>query len=215
MMRKLIAILFILAAVNVANAGYVDLVISSLDGQPITQTQEIYIFPSDVIGVDVVYTPEAQGWSIIAISKEMVISPQGSMTANLGVSISTPFNPGLIIWNPGWHPDLSRITIISDPKQGKVGDPLIDIVANDVGSVATGIVLDHFLLHCEGPFDVLVKLMENPNTEVAWESLESDEDWNWFHLGEGPGIIIHQTPEPMTITLLGLGGLAILRKRSA
>jgi hypothetical protein len=211
-MKRLMSILLILALVNAANAGIVDLQISSIDGQPITPTREITIAPSQVIGVDVVYTPEAPGWSIFSIDKEMVITPQGSMTANLGVPVSTPDNPGLITWKPGWQPDLSMITIISNPQQGQVEDPLIDILVNDIGSVKPGIVLDHFLLHCEEPRDVVVKLIENPYT-MAGGSFELNTEYALLgELGEGPGIIIHQTPEPATLLLLGLGAV-LLRKR--
>jgi hypothetical protein len=214
-MKKLMAILFVLALVNVANAGYLDLQISSRGGCAIRPIQEVSIYASDVIGVDVVYTP-SPGRSIFSISKEIVITPSADMTASIGGIISTPINPGTLTWPTGWCPELSQVTIISDRRQGQVGDPLIDTAANDIGSVAPGIVLGHFLLHCDGFSTAVVKLVENPNTYVAGESLEFDGNWNCYHLGEGPGIIIQcGIPEPMTLTLLVLGGLAILRKRRA
>ncbi len=202
-MKKLMAILSVLALVNVANAGYLDLQISSFDGQTITPIHEICIFPSDIIGVDVVYTP-SPGMNILTISKEMQIT--GSMTADISQ----------LIWPPTphqWNPDLSRVTIISDRRQGQVGDPLLDLCFNDLppNNVLPGVVLGHFLLHCDGFGDVVVKLVENQNTGTM-ESLEADKDLELYHLSEGPGIIILSIPEPATLLLLGLGAV-LLRKR--
>ncbi len=194
-MKRLAAAFIFMAIVNVANAGIVDLQISSINGQPINPTNEITFFPSDVIGVDVVYIPDP-GMTIGSISKEMVISPSSGMTA----SIST------ITWAPGWDMDLSRVTILPN------GDPLIDTVANNFGSVAPGIVLDHFLLHCENIFGAAtVTLVENPNTN-GMESFELDAALNLHHLGEGYGILLIN-PEPMTLTLLGLGSLFLARRK--
>jgi hypothetical protein len=204
-MKKLMAILFVLALVNIANAGYVDLQISSVgpsetETQPITPVKSILIMPSMWVDIDVVYYPDP-GRSIFSISKEMVIT--GAGVVSIGGQVSTPGNPLLLTWPAGWNPDFSKVTMLPN------GNPLIDTLVNDYGSVQGPIVLDHFLLHTDGPELVTVKLVENPNTG-AMESLELDADWNLYHIGEGPGIIM---PEPMTITLLGLGGLAILMKR--
>ena len=51
-------------------------------------------------------------------------------------------------------------------------------------------------LHCDGPGDVLVELRQFSEPYTIIDSLT-----------------IHQTPEPMTIALLGLGGLLLRRRR--
>jgi hypothetical protein len=211
-MKTIMTLLFVLALANVANAGYVDLQISSLGPSetgtvPIPPVKEIGpVIPSMWFDIDVVYYPDP-GRSIFSISKEMVIT--GRSTMSIGGQVSIPGAPLSLTWKPGWNPDLSQVTILPNN-----GNPLLDTVANDIGSVALGIVLDHFLIHFEGCSKDLkiLKLLENPNTR-AGESLETDGS-EFFHLGEGPGIIIYD-PEPMTLTLLGLGGLAILMKRRA
>lgn len=200
-MKKLIVLFAILAMVNVASAGVVDIVISSLNGLPINPVSEITIAPTDTINVDVIYTP-GPGETIWALSKEVVIT--GPMTAS--DATSTPGAPGIITWAPGWNPDLSRVTMLPN------GNPLIDTVANDVGLVAPGIVLDHFLFHCEAIGDVTIVLVENPNTG-AGGSYELDSEGTPMELLSGPGIIIHQIPEPMTLTLLGLGSLFLARRK--
>jgi hypothetical protein len=212
-MKKLMAILFVMALVNVANAGIVDLQISSLNGQTINPTNQITLSASDTIGVDVVYTP-GQGLDLWSISKEVVMSNPALMTVSIGGTFSKPTAPLTLTWAAGWSNDFSNVSIISNPDIGGVGNALIDAVANDHGTVASGVVIDHFLLHCEGLGNLTVALVENGMTG-AGASQESDRtaDFNLTPLDSGAGLIIHQVPEPMTLTLLGLGSLFLARKK--
>lgn len=195
-MKKFICVLVFLAMVNVANAGIVDLVISSLNGNPIAPVKEITIMPTDVVNFDVVYEAPA-GTSAWSLSLDMLVVAQGTGAGTLDISsITRPTGY--------WNADLSKITATPT-------GALLDFLANDIGTVPPGIILDHFLLHCDAEGDVIIRLVENPNT-AAGESLETDGS-DLFHLNAGPGVIIHQVPEPMTLTLLGLGGLFLARRK--
>jgi hypothetical protein len=191
-MKKFICVLVFLAMVNVANAGIVDLMISSLNGQPITPVKEITVLPTDVVNFDVVYTADT-GWYGWSLSLDMVVQGPGTL------DISTITKP-----SGYWNADLSKIT-------AKPYGALLDFVANDIGTVPAGIVLDHFLLHCDDAGDVIIRLVENPNT-AAGATLQTDGS-DLYELLAGPGIMIHQIPEPMTLTLLGLGGLFLARRK--
>jgi hypothetical protein len=191
-MKKFICVLVFLALVNVANAGIVDLVISSLNGAPIEPVKEITIFQTDVVNFDVVYDA-GQEWFGWSLSLDMLVTGPGTL------DISTITRP-----TGYWNADLSKITATPT-------GALLDFVANDIGTVPPGIVLDHFLLHCDDMGDVIVRLVENPNTS-AGATLETDGS-DLYELLAGPGIIIHQVPEPMTLTLLGLGGLFLARRK--
>ena len=63
-----------------------------------------------------------------------------------------------------------------------------------------GLLVDDIEYHAEGAGDALVNLYSSPDT-VTWTLADS--------------LLIHQgdVPEPITITLLGLGGLLISRRR--
>ena len=63
-------------------------------------------------------------------------------------------------------------------------------------AITSGLLVRNVGFHCEGPGDVTMYLVDN-NGEV----LDSQ--------------VIHQIPEPMTMALLGIGGLAmrVFRKR--
>jgi hypothetical protein len=206
-MKKLIVLFAILAMVNVASAGIVDLVISSLNGEPYTgNPSEITLRPTDWINVDVVYAP-TEGMTIWSLSKEVVIGSPLEMTASIGGAVSTPLVPLTLTWAQGWNTDLSKVTMLLN------GNPLIDAVATSMGTVAPGIVLDHFLFHCEmqsiDPFTIV--LVETDAT-AAGVSNETDGS-DLYELLSGPGITIHQIPEPMTLTLLGLGSLFLARRK--
>lgn len=198
-MKKLMVLLIILAMVNVASAGIVDIVISSLNGEPIEPTNEITIEPTDVINFDIVYYP-GEMWTLFSLSTEVVVEGPGTLDITE------------LTWPEGyWNMDFSNVTIIDDPSVGGVGNALMDLTASDIGVIGGGIVLDHFLMHCDEPGDVILYLVENGNTQAGFSTEVYDDIYPLE--GYGPGVTVHQIPEPMTLTLLGLGGLVLLRKK--
>ena len=69
------------------------------------------------------------------------------------------------------------------------------VVAVPIPPVPQGTVIDQILVHCEAPdIDMFLELV------ASRDGLLDSQ-------------IIHQLPEPATIALLGLGGLALLRRR--
>jgi hypothetical protein len=68
------------------------------------------------------------------------------------------------------------------------------VLLNVTTAISSGLLVRNVGFHCEGPGDCTFYLVDN-NGEV----LDSQ--------------VIHQIPEPMTIALLGMGGLAMFRRR--
>jgi hypothetical protein len=68
----------VLAGALPAQAGSIDLVISTLNGQPLQPTQKsITLNPSDTIGIDVVYITDANNF-LVSIAADMFFAGTGS-----------------------------------------------------------------------------------------------------------------------------------------
>lgn len=198
-MKKLLLLFMILGMVSVANAGMIDIVISSLNGQPIDPTNEITIAPTDEINMDIVYTGDV-GRYLFGVS--VLISAEGPGTLN----VTDPTFPAGVWDLNGTLTGTEQL----NPQQGVAWGS-----AAALGLIGTGapeIAIDHILLHCDGLGDVYVTLGESDQTP-AGASVEIDDYFNIYGLEYGPGVIIHQIPEPMTLTLLGLGGLFLVRRK--
>ena len=77
------------------------------------------------------------------------------------------------------------------------GSSAVSGVAADLGAL-DGLLVDGLMFHCEALGDALVTLYTSQDT-VDWVAVDS--------------VIIHQIPEPMTMALLGLGGLFLRRRK--
>jgi hypothetical protein len=188
MMKKLFILLAVLAMTSVSQAAVIDIVISSLDGAPIDPVTEITILPSQVINMDIIYTQEQ---SPTLLGLDSIVNAEGPGTLNVS-DLTWPYDEGF--------------------------NRTIEYVAGKSYNVSTGsfggiggtgtIMVDHVLLHCDDLGDVVVWM--SPDTagggSIYTTGMPYDGTW-------GAGVIVHQVPEPMTIALLGLGGLALLRRR--
>lgn len=64
------------------------------------------------------------------------------------------------------------------------------------------------IFHCDGPGDVLLTFRNGT-------AFGGTSDFSFGSVPIEGQILIHQIPEPMTLSLLGLGGLGLLRRRRA
>jgi hypothetical protein len=191
-MKKFICVLVFLAMVNVASAGMVDLWITSLDGAQIAPTKEITIKPSQV--VDMVLVFSGPGETLYALSMDLVMSGPGAEWQNIaGITKYADFS----------DPVFNQI-ILHD---NMLGFSLAAGLANGPGDGVA--FIQNILVHCTARGDVLINLAFNPTLPGS--------DSIVLPSGEMPalgnGVIIHQIPEPMTLTLLGLGGLFLARRK--
>lgn len=97
----------------------------------------------------------------------------------------------------GWDPSLSFDPAVA-PGQAEVG--LGTFGAPPVGPVAW------YEVHCNGPDPVVVTLSPGTQFGGSMDSLYGVPQI-------GGSVTIYQTPEPMTVALLGLGGLFLRRRK--
>ena len=68
-------------------------------------------------------------------------------------------------------------------------------------------IYDGILFHCEGEGDAVVTLVSGVSVVPTEGDPYVEVTGTWDE------VVIHQIPEPMTMALLGLGGLALIRRR--
>ena len=74
MMKKVLVLMLVLGISSMASAGTVDLVISSLNGDAIDPVSEITIGESDWVNLDIVYSDDGDGLTLIQLSTTVVES---------------------------------------------------------------------------------------------------------------------------------------------
>jgi hypothetical protein len=197
-MKKFLILALVLGMSSMAGAGTatLELWIASLNGVQIDPTKTITIEESDVIDIILVYTSDSGG-NLIGTDVTIAVDGLATMTAPTlenGVTVH-----GL---NSDYH-------WVDEQVAGKRYQ-VID-AGDALGVVGTTTILKEILLHCDGEDLVPVSVTCTPGDQ----SVEVDGDWGILPTDfvAGAPLEIIQIPEPMTLTLLGLGGLALLRRR--
>jgi hypothetical protein len=194
-MKKLLILMLVLGVASVANAT----LLLSVDGVTDPPETEVTLHPSDEAVIDVMGDGRAQPQAAY-----LIVQGPGTIAGHtmlyggtlvtyqdleeIAVELEmTPEDVLAVLAEYGYDEatDLSYMNFADAPG----GDwPTLD-----------GKLVDDIIFHCEGPLmeplDVTLTLTDGDFAEV-------------FDVQ-----IIHQVPEPMTLTLLGLGGLLLRRRK--
>ena len=156
----------------------------------LTTTGEITLMPSDelVLGIvaDDVTAASIGGWILVQGDTGILAADQPTLWEQ---STANNMDPAIVAeYAPILESDLGYpgVTDIIEWDIKDTVDPF-DPIPNDM-------VIGNLIFHCEGIGDVVLTLM--------------DLDLNVFST-----LTIHQIPEPMTMALLGLGGLFLRRRK--
>ncbi len=228
MMKKVLVLLLVIGIASMASADVVDIQISSLGGvqeitdpwavvtDPITATDSITIDPSQWVNLDIIYTDDGAGFGLISLAVDIIVTGPATLykgelgPAGSNTLLTFPAGAWDLINAPPLQPPISFIGPYDDGTYATAADIDLSMSAGLMGVVGVPVVaLDHLLLHCDGPGLVTVTVVDNPNSYAG----------GTFNMamgtpGFGPGVtIIQNIPEPMTIALLGLGGLFLRRRK--
>jgi len=233
-MKKLLALLLVLGMASMTQAAFV----LSVGGQPAPDS--IDLLPSEVVELDIHLLADDMLFNGGDLAIQLS-NAQGSLNYS-GVSFpaATMRTKGVPVGvfplkdNMGFAGPYAVVAGLSGPQNLVVsgGDLALNAKNNSVlegpwgggyiPAVAANsypILMQGLMFHCEEPTDVTISLLA---AGQGITRLEYDVDKNV--IGQttiyAPGtvldtIIVHQIPEPMTMSLLGLGGLALLRRRRA
>lgn len=191
-MKKVL--IFVLALATVASAGLIDVVVVGHDDLD----EDGVISPSDIVYIDIVNNIVDTGTSgLIAYDLDLHVSGPGTLVEVNGGPES---NHQVDDWGGmGWA--YSGLDL--ENGFSKATDSWL------IGFADAGVLVSGLAIHCDGRGDVIVDLTlglgdtgyGDPTSPTIM--LETD-------LGD---LVIEQIPEPMTIALLGLGGLFLRRRK--
>lgn len=197
-MKKLLAILLILGMASMANAA---MIVISVDGAIDVEeigTVENPLVASTDVALDVSFVNPA-GMAFFSAAEEgyysLVCGPAGTIS---GGAYGTGGMGALVLIDP------SIKTIPWGPATAPFPD-VQGIHLNMFISTGTGVsdlvLYDGINFHCEGLGDVQIDLLKWSGDDFTISPTVIDS------------VYVHQVPEPMTMSLLSLGGLALLRRR--
>ena len=194
-MKKFLVLSLVLAVASMANAGVLQI---SVNGNQDPVDSEIWLNPSDELILDIwtlgnINYFETHNWALV------VDTTYGSISGGLAVFAT----PGTTNSVEGLTDD--NAGVLPEPPLAGIWGQLAHIPANFQPIPDGTTLIDQILFHCEGPGDAVVQLY----------AIQSGQPFG----GTAGGtlldeVIIHQTPEPMTVALLGLGGLFLRRRKT-
>ncbi len=192
-MKKFLLLMLVLGLATTAQAGLV----FTVNGEP--QPEEVWLVPSEIIELDLEVDPVQK---IFAFTIDYVLSNAQAEFITDGAT--NPQYPDLTdIEFPMEFELLSEVST-DEPQLVQItgsqlfGDPI----------PGPGVIMKELYIHCLDATDVILQIISR-GVELY------DLDDNKIFIPDGTvmhTLTIHQ-PEPMTVALLGLGGLFVLRRK--
>jgi len=193
-MKKLLVLMLVLGLTSIAGAvsgtnvdKIVQLSVNGVVADEYFMAENEKLNPSDTVTLDIQL---ADGYAMDAMELDLEI------IGNATISLPDPATDIIVAGFESWSLIVEGVT-----------DKGIGAIAGVTFGSVEGTLVDGITFHCEGDGDVIVQLTSAGSNNIV------SPDARLLTEADLGSIVIHQVPEPMTITLLGLGGLALLRRR--
>jgi hypothetical protein len=193
-MRRVIAGVLVLLFASLAQGGLVFIV----DGEP--QPTDILLYPGEVVELGLELE---SGQNIFSYNLDYILSSDGVCFITDGASGSYPDLPPMT--------DIEFPTVFDWPGMITINETQqVRIQAGQLLTPALNgplVLMDELYMYCSEPFaEIMLTITNAGGTIINGETVPPD---TVMHTLTIHGII----PEPMTIALLGLGGLFVLSRR--
>jgi hypothetical protein len=199
MMKKVLVLLLVL---GLCNSAFAVLAIQPVSSG--TTDTEIWVEESEIFYIDLIWLND-------------VLGPPGELSsADISIHIEGPASVvdiETLTFNPDYIPAAGVFNGSFVVPDG-VG---LSVTSWSAGADPGEVIIDHIGFHCDGLGEVMIWAMVEgqPLTGGAYVDwgyvLDPDQGGPGTDLGYG--LIVHQIPEPMTVALLGLGGLFLTRRK--
>jgi len=232
MMKKVLILMLVLGMASVANATVIDVVTVGVGSMGHAGTSEDGLWPGETIEVKIVLNanpypgrPSYDGYLLSTMDLDLHLSGPVSLDAGTKDKNGDPvwqYNSGFTLFA------VVDPTGATNPPYTELAnglDQFVGIASTPIGPPTSGSTgpIDLFwdlIIHCDDWGPVTLDMTLNGLSEYAPYSDASGanpypDSPGWIELLESDlgDMVIHQIPEPMTIVLLGLGGLFLRRRR--
>lgn len=209
--------MLVLGITSVASAGIVDVVIVGEGSLGHAGTSSDPLEPSETIEIAIVLNhnpyagyPSYDGYLLSSMDFDLHISGPGSLSAGTTTKTGDP------VWQV--NSLLSPFVVNDDGDVSNGLDQMTSVALTPVDGSADGILVWDLIIHCDGTGPLTIDLTLNGLSEYSPYKTPAGAPYpdGWLPLTEGDlgDLVIHQVvPEPITIALLGLGGLLLRRRR--
>jgi hypothetical protein len=184
-MKRLLVLTMVLAMAPFAVAN---LTIGA-DGDPVS------IGPSDTLLLEIISDGDYAPTFMLVVDNAHGSISGGALTSNSG---DWPYNYNYYVPNFAYVVGISPDPWLP-PYTATVNGISWTLGYNDNGSNVSGVVFDQIEFRFEGPGDAVIQLWHSPDFGFSWVLDDT--------------LTVHQIPEPITMALLGLGGLFLRRRK--